>query len=226
LSSSLSRSLRPELRASILDHTLSPAQVAVLTPAELASAERLQEIERAKQAVLQQTVKSRGDVEVAAVRLGRDGFEKVEDRHEKEMKMLAIQEEAARVTEKRRESMVSHEETVEDSPRMTRERESDERSPVMPLHKRSESLDTAQSPTKRTFALTSAWGEAKEEEDAPLLYEGDQSALDLSDIAAEPEEAEFVPDVVEEVVPSEMELFEAKPTVWSGGVSFGLIGCS
>jgi len=212
LSSSLSRSLRPELRASILDHTLSPAQVAVLTPAELASAERLEEIERAKQAVLQQTVKSRGDVEVAAVRLGRDGFEKVEDRHEKEMKMLAIQ--------------VSHEETVEDSPRMTRERESDERSPVMPLHKRSESLDTAQSPTKRTFALTSAWGEAKEEEDAPLLYEGDQSALDLSDIAAEPEEAEFVPDVVEEVVPSEMELFEAKPTVWSGGVSFGLIGCS
>lgn len=216
LSSSLSRSIRPELRASILDRTLSPAQVAVLSPVDFASAARLQEIEKAKQAVMQQTVKSRGDVEIAAVRLGRDGFEKVEDRHEKEMRVLAQQEEAARTSEKRRESMdVSKVETVEESPKMTREPDERPPVPVTLLHKRSESQDTAmQSPTKHTFAITSAWGDAKREEEAVVSYEGDQEALDLSDIVADPEdEVEFVPE------PSEMEVFEAKPAVWSGGVS-------
>ena len=202
---------------------MGPSQVAVLTPADLASAERLEEIERAKQAVLQQTVKSRGDVEVAAVRLGRDGFEKVEDRHEKEMKVLAQQEEAARTKEQRRESLMSQEERVEGSPRVTRDREPDEKtSPVTMLHKRSESMDTAvmQSPTKPAFALTSAWGSAKEREAAVLSYEGDQTALDLSDIVAEPEEEQLVePDIVESKEPSQMELFEAKSIVWSGGVS-------
>ena len=199
----------------------------MLTPADLASAERLEEIQRAKQTVLQQTVKSRGDVEVAAVRLGRDGFEKVEDRHEKEMKVLAQQEEAARTKEQRRQSLMSQEERVEVSPRVTREREPDEKSsPVTMLHKRSESLDTAvmQSPTKPAFALTSAWGIAKQKEDVVLSYEGDQMALDLSDIVAEPEEEQLVePDKVEKKEPSEMELFEAKSIVWSGGVSRQLL---
>ena len=196
-------------------------QVANLTPAELASAARLEEIEKAKQAVLQQTVKSRGDVEVAAVRLGRDGFEKVEDRHEKEMKMLAQQEEEARESEKRRESM-KLEESIEESPRV---REPDEKPLVTVLHRRSESIDTAamQSPTKHTFALKSAWGEAKREEDVPVTYEGDQSALDLSDIVAEQEEQEEIvsPEVAESAGPTETEVFEAKSVVWSGGVSYG-----
>ena len=112
LSSSLSKSLRPELRSTILDRSLTPAQVAVLTPADLASAERREEIEAAKQAVLQQHVKSKED-QTSAIRLGRDGLERAEDLREKEMKALAAAEEVAREKEKRRESLVSQSAGIE-----------------------------------------------------------------------------------------------------------------
>ena len=230
LLTSLAKSIRPELRKSILDSSLTPAQVALLTPADLASAERLEEIQQARQTALQQTVKAREDV-VAAVRLGRDGFERVEDQHEKELRMLAKQEEAARVKEQRRESMVSHDEGDQsmDSPSVTRQLEADdvnETSPIAvqpPFHKRSESLDTAAviSPSKALFALTSAWGGEKADSEAlPLSYEGDQTTMDLSDIVVENdmegslhEDSEVVP-----AAPSEMKIFEAKPVVWTGGV--------
>lgn len=220
LSSSLSRSIRPELRGSILNRSLTASQVALLTPGDLASAERLEEIEKAKQAALQQTVKSRSDMEVGAIRLGRDGFEKVEDRHEKEMRALAQQEEAARTSEKRRESIAAQVETKEELPRVTCE--PDEGPPVSVLHKRSESMDTLHSPTKQSFSLTSAWGDAKRDEEPSMVYEADQSALDLSDIVAEPEVVDLVPpeEVLEEPEgPSEIEMFEKRPVVWSGGVS-------
>ena len=92
---------------SILDRKLSAAQVANLTPAELASSKRLAELEAAKQASLQSTVRSKDD-QPAAIRLGRDGLERAEDAREKEMKALQEAERSARQREiQRRESMLS-----------------------------------------------------------------------------------------------------------------------
>ncbi|WVQ80009.1 hypothetical protein IAT38_002110 [Cryptococcus sp. DSM 104549] len=99
LSSSITRGLRPILAKSITLRRLSPSQIATLTSAELASESQLADIERAKQASLQQTVKARAVEEPGAIRLGRDGFEKVEDRREKEMQAIEEEERA----EKRRE---------------------------------------------------------------------------------------------------------------------------
>lgn len=194
----LDRSLpkaRPDLLASIRSKTLSPAQVAVLTSADLASAERLEELEKAKQAALQQTVKSRDDL-TGVVRLGRDGFEKVEDAREKEMGALAKQEEAARAEVVRKESIVTEEPVSEVEVSSI---------PVStPMPKRSESIDEQ----KSNFAMTSAWsGDLDHAEPLQISLE-DQTALDLSDLVEE--EVVETPLVEEKIT---------KPVVWSGPVS-------
>jgi hypothetical protein len=197
LTSSLAKSLRPELRDSIVNLTLSPAQVAVLTPIELASEERAKEIEAAKQAVLQQTVKSREEGP-ADIRLGRDGLERAEDFREKEMKALQAAEDAAREREKRRESLVSQGGEEGSEVPKGENAEGQGQNPAQQsmgmMHRRSESTDivsrpalvaqesersesgvkaptkNTQSPTPtpaRQFSLASAWG-CKDKETAGL----------------------------------------------------------
>ncbi|KAK8854541.1 hypothetical protein IAR55_003280 [Kwoniella newhampshirensis] len=212
LHSSINKGLRPSLADSIVDGSLTPAQIAVLTSADLASEEQLAAMERAKQAVLEQHVRAKEDV--TSIRLGRDGFEKVEDTHEKEMKLLAAQEEAVRVRaeEARRESLISEvpqSPVVPDVPRMT--------------PKRSDSIDVGSPATQ--FALKSAWGGERDPEEPSfgggqeVVFGGDQE-LDLSDIV---QGDIAVDDLLEEKLldesPGEMESFEAKPVMWSGKVS-------
>lgn len=195
---------RPDLLESIRSGALPAAKVALLTSADLASAERLEELEKAKQAALAQTVKSREDM-TGVVRLGRDGFEKVEDAREKEMVLLARQEEAARAeAERRREA--KQEEVVPEVAVATEKRE-------IPMP-RSESLDEVPN-----FAITSAWTGPNEGEAMQFSLE-DQTALDLSDlIEVEPE---VEPVVLEEPEPEpevRAPALHAKPVVWSGQVS-------
>ena len=100
--------------------------------------------------------------------------------------------------------------------------------PLSPRKSVSES-PTIPPPTgpQRQFSLSSAWGKGPEAEggDAPGaglgIGNGDQSTLDLSDIVMEPvEEDDLVSsDIVDDSGKTEMEIFEALPVVWSGGVS-------
>jgi hypothetical protein len=245
----LDRSLpkaRPELLDDIKSFKIDASKVALLNSADLASAERLEELERAKKAALEQTVKQRDDQ--GAIRLGRDGFEQVEDFRERDMGVLARQEQAARKEAARRESWNANEEagtpqspTVPESPFGIGRRESASATPQLervqsntqtqsqpqsPVVKR-ESVDirptptpvpVAKSPIKSNFGLTSAWGGAEDAEAQSMsLSLGDQSALDLSDIVQEPE-VDIVMEL-EETVPEKKEVLEDKPVVWTGGVS-------
>jgi hypothetical protein len=170
----------------------------VLTSADLASQERLEELERAKQASLQQTV--RGKDESAAIRLGRDGFEKVEDVHEKELRLLAAQEEAARMRERQRAEEAARRDSIE------AERKVSEPQNVTPVHVKTPIIPSVESPSKPV--ITSAWGQELKEEE--VSYDQDQT-LDLSDIVAEPEEQEA--ELEPEPAP------EPEPPVWTGAVS-------
>ncbi|KAK4689624.1 hypothetical protein P7C73_g487, partial [Tremellales sp. Uapishka_1] len=219
LASSLSKplSMRPSLLEAIRSRDLSPSQVAVLNSQDLASQQRLDEIERAKQASLEQTVKAKEVV--AGVRFGRDGFEKVEDDREVEMVAIRRMEESARVREEaKRNSPVTEVEDTVHPPMMM----------MMPSPKAETqrkpsviaSPQVAQSPSTRDFAMTSAWG--GEGDSTPIQADftefgnNDQGALDLSDIIAQdPIEVDVLE---EEKGPSEMELLEAKPVGWSGSI--------
>jgi hypothetical protein len=237
----LDRSLpkaRPELLDDIKSFKIDATKVALLNSADLASAERLEELERAKKAMLEQTVKQKDDQ--GAIRLGRDGFEQVEDFRERDMGVLAKQEQAARKEAARRESWNENENVgspgVPESPFGGGRRESASATPQLervqsnsqpqsPVVKR-ESVDirptptpvpVVKSPIKSNFGLTSAWGGADDSEAQSLsLSMGDQSTLDLSDLVQEPE-VDISMDLVES--PVKKEALEDKPVVWSGGVS-------
>jgi hypothetical protein len=210
----------------------------LLNSADLASAERLEELERAKKAMLEQTVKQKDDQ--GAIRLGRDGFEQVEDFRERDMGVLAKQEQAARKEAARRESWNENENAgspgIPESPFGGGRRESASATPQLervqsnsqpqsPVVKR-ESVDirptptpvpVVKSPIKSNFGLTSAWGGADDSEAQSLsLSMGDQSTLDLSDLVQEPE-VDISMDPVES--PIKKEVLEEKPVIWSGGVS-------
>lgn len=214
-----------------------------MTSADLASAERLEELEKAKRVALEQTVKQRDDI--GTIRMGRDGFEKVEDSRERELVALARQEQAARKEAERRESLVGAEEEnasaefpVSESPMIKRdsvsvtshiERKASSSLPQSPVVKR-ESVDIpipARSPIKSNFGLTSAWSAGNNEAgERQSLSLGDQTVLDLSDIVAdEPDEDEGVKmdldteDVEVEESKTEVEKIDVKPVVWSGSVS-------
>lgn len=107
------------------------------------------------------------------------------------------------------------------------------RAPSMSATPRPESVAPAPmsvSPTKKTFALRSAWGgggAAKGETDEPedmgdIGVGGDQMELDLSDLIGDEGVEDTTPiSPVEEVLPvveSEMDKFEKLPVVWSGQV--------
>ncbi|WWC71289.1 uncharacterized protein I206_105242 [Kwoniella pini CBS 10737] len=216
LSSSIVRGLRPDLISSITSRTLSPVQIATLTSADLASEEQLKAIQKAKQAVLEQTVKSKED-NSTTIRLGRDGFEKVENVHEKEMKLLAQQEEFARLRaeeeRKLRENPPTPIEEVEKSPIVNK---------FMDGPKRSESIDIS-SPLKQPFVISAWTGSTpqKSNNEEEEINNFDQSNLDLSDIIVVGDEEPFddLDETPIEAVPkSEMELFEAKEVLWSGGI--------
>jgi hypothetical protein len=225
LTSSLNPTLRTDIREQIISRNLLPSQVAVLGSADLASQGRHEELEQARRASLQQTV--RGKEDTAAIRLGRDGFEKVEDVHETELRLLARQEEAARERERRlaeererekeeektrRESVGASVHEKPESPRAMQSPMQTQRSTFSATPRReSEVL----SPSRTTVALTSAWGGGGDElkDDEPVSYDQDQ-ALDLSDIVPEPEA-----DEDEDMVVDEPEVVTEAQPVWSGGVS-------
>ncbi|WVR09371.1 hypothetical protein IAU60_006437 [Kwoniella sp. DSM 27419] len=147
--SSIARGLRPELATAL--PTMTPVQIATLTSADLASEEQLAQLQKAKQAALEQTVKPREDV--AAIRIGRDGFEKVENAREREMKLLAEQEQTARIVPPKREP-----------------------TPPPPAPVVEPKFVSKPEPA----SLLSAWG--KEPSPEPF-HAVDQTTLDLSDIA-------------------------------------------
>jgi hypothetical protein len=227
----LTSSLRTDIRDSILSRELGPAQIAVLTTTDLASKERLEELEKAKQEFLEQHVKGKGDgPSTSAIRLGRDGFEKVEDRREVELRDLRRVEEQARVVERKASidaMAIEAEATKEDTAPtpVPLPVTSQPPTPTVPtLHRRSESINAppaggvALSPVKSNFALKSAWGGGGDEPHQSLdLSFGDDQAVDLSDIPMAEEEisAPFVPEEKDEWA----ELLR-KPVVWSGGVSY------
>jgi hypothetical protein len=231
---------RPELLDDIKSFKIDATKVALLNSADLASAERLEELERAKKAMLEQTVKQKDDQ--GAIRLGRDGFEQVEDFRERDMGVLAKQEQAARKEAARRESWNENEnagspgipespfgggrrESASATPQLERVQSNSQSQPQSPVVKR-ESVDirptptpvpVVKSPIKSNFGLTSAWGGADDSEAQSLsLSMGDQSTLDLSDLVQEPE-VDISMDPVES--PIKKEVLEEKPVIWSGGVS-------
>lgn len=157
--------------------------MAYLTSADLASAERLEELEKAKRAALEQTVKQRDDVS-GAIRMGRDGFEKVEDSRERELVALAQQEQAARKEAERRTSMgaaataaegveegqtpeaaaaisgspFNRRESMSATPQIERKASSSlPQSPVVKRESVSVDVPTTKLPVKTNFGLTSAW---------------------------------------------------------------------
>lgn len=233
---------RPELLADIISFTLPAAKVAQLTSADLASAERLEELERAKRAALEQTVKQKDDI--GTIRMGRDGFEKVEDLRDGELVALARQEQAARKEAERRESvgtpvgggddgdksmeipamaspMGTRRESASATPQL--ERKASSSLPQSPVVKR-ESVDLpSRSPLKSNFGLKSAWSAGENEAgEKQSLSLGDQTVLDLSDIATEePGDMDVHMDLdggelkMEE---TKVEKLESRPAVWSGSV--------
>ena len=191
--------------------------------------------------MLEQTVKQKD--QQGAIRLGRDGFEQVEDFRERDMGVLQRQEQAARKEAARRESWNENEnagspgvpespfggrESASATPQLERVQSSSQSQPQSPVVKR-ESVDirptptpipVAKSPIKSNFGLTSAWGGADDSEAQSLsLSMGDQSTLDLSDLVQEPE-VDITMDLVES--PVKKEVLEDEPVVWSGGVSHGI----
>lgn len=233
----LDRSLpktRPELLADITSFALPAAKVAHLTSADLASAERLEELEKAKRAALEQTVKQRDDI--GTIRMGRDGFERVEDARERELGALARQEQAARKEAERRESLgasanpdgdeAAATDVTAGSPLMRREsasatpqrpprldRNASSSLPQSPVVKRdSVSVDIPKPLVSSNFGLTSAWASGAAGEgslESQSLSLGDQTVLDLSDIVAdEPEEEEesVKMDLDEEETPAKVEV--------------------
>ncbi len=103
LTSSLNSSLRTDVRDRILSRDLPPSSVATLSSAELASQDRYLEMEKARLEVLQQTVRQKGDGEDVAIRMGRDGVERAEDRREIEMERTMRLEEEQRERARRQE---------------------------------------------------------------------------------------------------------------------------
>jgi hypothetical protein len=224
LSSSLLKDLRPELLNSILDRSLSPSQVAVLTPADLASVERAKEIEAAKQAVLQQTVKTKSN-DPGAIRLGRDGLERVEDYREKEMMAIQSAEREARDSKKRRNSQGGDVEAPTGSADQVVQL------PGVMHHQRSLSTDISVSSTPvaeiagtpapptpaRNFSLSSAWAvkdtAAVDLADVSMSFGENQYQLDLSDIIADSPEVEIETDI------PVGDWFNTVPVVWTGAVS-------
>ena len=188
--------------------------------------------------MLEQTVKQKD--QQGAIRLGRDGFEQVEDFRERDMGVLQRQEQAAIKEAARRESWNENEnagspgvpespfggrESASATPQLERVQSNSQSQPQSPVVKR-ESVDirptptpipVAKSPIKSNFGLTSAWGGADDSEAQSLsLSMGDQSTLDLSDLVQEPE-VDITMDLIKS--PVKKELLEDKPVVWSGGVS-------
>ena len=249
LASSLSKELRPELHESIVSQTLTPSQVAVLTSADLASAERAKEIEAARQAVLEQTVKTKAAQEPTAIRLGRDGLERAEDVREKEMVAIQAAEKVARDTQFRRESVLSEQGEIDVA-----------RDESVPLQRSSSAMQTTRSdsvetpghdvsavalasvtpaaatagastspsesprptPTRASFSLSSAWGakdKGPEVDTADVEMAFGEDQTQLDLSDIVPEEPEEIDFGAEAREETEWEKFLAKPVVWSGSVS-------
>jgi hypothetical protein len=196
---------RPDLKEKIINRGLTPSQVATLTSADLASAERLEELERARQTALAQTVKSKEDS--SGVRLGRDGFERVEDVKEQELFHLQKQEKEARRRESLRDDAKGEEGMdhgfVESAKPLLSPALNDKTSILPSMRQPSLSMGSPskltneripsasippESPSGPSIAVMSAWtsgAETKEPEEMRYISMDDQMNLDFSDIANE-----------------------------------------
>ncbi|KAL7422433.1 hypothetical protein Q5752_003081 [Cryptotrichosporon argae] len=238
LASSLNASLRPELLATIWSRALAPAQVAVLAAAELASAARLAELEQARQASLQQTVKAKE--EVAGVRVGRDGFERVEDTRANELRTLE-REEARRRDSTEVGARVSAgagagaddadnvidvgQSPATELPGPAPRKSSSAAAPAVPSPAKRNSSETLLGPglSATQFALSSAWGAPADtvsdaHDDAPVRLAGDQDVLDLSDIVADDAYDDDLSKAHGEApaAKTDMDVFMERPVAWSG----------
>ncbi|KAL1407768.1 hypothetical protein Q8F55_007202 [Vanrija albida] len=232
LHSSLSKDVRPDLKQDIVDGTLPPSKLALLNSEQLATAEQLEVINKAKQEALRQTVKIKDDM-TGEVRIGRDGFEKAEDRREVEMGEIARLEEAQR----RRESGVVEPEPTPASPVR---RESVEvaaspqtaisgspvaatvASPKSPILRRKSSATLP--PRAPAASLQSAWGSnVVEEINEAIDFDEENQKIDLSDIV--PDDITYdddLDDIAEEKPVEEksaLQVFLDKPAGWKGGLS-------
>lgn len=208
--------------------------MAQLTSVDLASLERIKELEAAKHAVLAQTVKSKEDGP-AAIRLGRDGLERAEDNREKEMKAIQAAEEMARDREERRLSLIDSptpgplaETGAESASVSVGQHDSDlknatraEIAPVPTVTAGSpvtRSSVPVESPLKPRVSISSAWGaagDAGRREEETVVVVADQNQIDLSDMDfGNVDEVDFAS---EDVAKAENE--QVKPIVWSGVVS-------
>ncbi|KIR28289.1 hypothetical protein I307_00488 [Cryptococcus deuterogattii 99/473] len=136
LTSSLTKNkhlLRPSLLQSILSLSLPPGSLALLSASDLASAAQLEEMERAKQAVLESTVKTREEREMEREMLGgggggmiagRDGLERLEDTREKEM--WEVRKEEERERERSRSAQYAREHELRGEHQQPRERRESE----------------------------------------------------------------------------------------------------
>lgn len=210
---------------------MPPAKLALLNSEQLASAEQLEVINKAKQEALRQTVKIKDDM-TGEVRIGRDGFERAEDRRETEMSEIARLEEAQR----RRESGVAEPAPVPPSPVR---RESVEvaasplatsgspatatQSPKSPILRRKSSANLP--PRAPAVSLQSAWGSNIEEEVKEAIdFDDEDQKIDLSDIVPdavdEDEEDHLLEDDMNiDEEKTALQVFLEKPAGWTGGLS-------
>jgi hypothetical protein len=239
--SALSRAdLRPDLRAAIVDGSLPPARVALLSGTDLATEAQLAVIQAADKESLRQTVKIKEKEEHFIA--GRDGVERVEEdkgeEDEGEGEGEGAGQERARDSATpaspvaRRVSFAHHESFGSfGSPSASTTRASvgpaspsASTTPQLPgLHQRSSSNTTTfLSPARPTVELNSAWaarGTASPEPAADLdLDLEDEQDIDLSHIVAEDVDyAALDDDAPKSAVPSDRASeFFARPVLWRG----------
>lgn len=222
LNSSLPKT-RAAVKAAIVDGSTPPTKVALLSAEDLATEEQLAELEAQRAESLRQAV--RIEPEYNAVRIGRDGFEEVEqekndddidveERKEDEFApKTPVEERRTRGTATPEPPMTAVESTRSPFAR----RRSSLSTPLSPVARRASFSQAPVSPIahRPSVEFASAWGtSAKVTEEYDM--EQDQDAVDLSDLATS--EVNY-DDGLDGPAADPMADFLARPVVWSGGVS-------
>lgn len=210
LHGSLSKELRPDLKAAIVDGTYTPAKIALLTSENLATAEQLAEIQAARAENLRQHVKIKEKEK--AIRFGRDGFEEVETADDKMDRELHHEK-----AEQRRESGV---EAPVPAPVVASRSPSEPVVVESPVRRRS-SISVSGSPAvqRPSVSLSSAWGDkTAPQEEEEMDVEEDQDVIDLSDIVHE--DIDYGDGLDYTKVRDEWKEFLTKPVGWNGEVSW------
>ncbi|KLT46423.1 hypothetical protein CC85DRAFT_281514, partial [Cutaneotrichosporon oleaginosum] len=221
LNSSLPKT-RAEVKNAIVDGATPPSKVALMTAEDLATEEQLAELMAQRAESLRQAV--RIEPEYNSVRIGRDGFEEVEnekdddDRAEDRKDVVVDIAPTTPVEERRRGTATPEPPKGSETPRSPlARRRSSFSTPLSPIARRA-SFSQSGSPVvthRPSVEFTSAWGtSSKVTED--YIMEQDQDQIDLSDLATGEAEVTYDdeldgPDVMAE--------FLQRPVVWSGGIT-------